>query len=66
MRGTPEALLNDVEVEADSSFLYWNKLRYSGGTVEAMTALSYGQEAHRRVGDMEALIVDAGNAGGKG
>jgi len=54
MRGTPEALLNDLEVEADSSFLYWNKLRYSGGTVEAMTALSYGQEAHRRVGDMEA------------
>ena len=69
----------------------WNKLRYSGGTVEAkvnafdwnttltvtadavvvefahsttlklapsqITALSYGQEAHRRVADMVALSV---------
>ena len=71
----------------------WNKLRYSGGTVEAkvnpfdwnttlavkpdaivlvfagrvtfrmkpnqVTALSYGQEAHRRVADMVALSVIA-------
>jgi len=71
----------------------WNKLRYSGGTVEAkvnpfdwnttlavtpdaitltfehqktfrlrpeqVTALSYGQEAHRRVADMVALSVVA-------
>jgi hypothetical protein len=71
----------------------WNKLRYSGGTVQAkvnpfdwnttltaapgaivltfgprvtlrlkpgqVTALSYGQEAHRRVGDMVALSVVA-------
>ncbi len=71
----------------------WNKLRYSGGTVEAkvnpfdwnttltvspdaivlmfahrvtvrmqpaqVTALSYGQEAHRRVADMVALTVVA-------
>jgi len=71
----------------------WNRLRYSGGTVEAkvnpfdwnttltvapdsivlvfahrvtlrlkpaqVTALSYGQEAHRRVADMVALSVVA-------
>jgi hypothetical protein len=71
----------------------WNKIRYSGGTVEAkvnpfdwnttltitgdsiaiqmgpkqslrlkpaqVTALSYGQEAHRRVADMVALSVVA-------
>ena len=71
----------------------WNKLRYSGGTVDAkvnpfdwnttltvttdgislvfehqktvkfqasqVTALSYGQEAHRRVADMVALSVVA-------
>jgi len=70
----------------------WNKLRYSGGTVEAkvnpfdwnttltvmpdglrfvfgrktfrlapsaVTALSYGQEAHRRVADMVALSLVA-------
>jgi hypothetical protein len=71
----------------------WNKLRYSGGTVEAkvnpfdwnstltvkadeialtfgpratlrlkpgqVTALSYGQEAHRRVADMVALSIVA-------
>lgn len=71
----------------------WNKLRYSGGTVQAkvnpfdwnstltvapdsivftfgprvtlrlkpaqVTALSYGQEAHRRVGDMVALSIVA-------
>jgi hypothetical protein len=71
----------------------WNKLRYSGGTVQAkvnpfdwnttlavtgdsivltfgprvtlrlkpaqVTALSYGQEAHRRVADMVALSVVA-------
>jgi len=71
----------------------WNKLRYSGGTVQAkvnpfdwnstltvapdalvltfgprvtlrlkpgqVTALSYGQEAHRRVGDMVALSLVA-------
>lgn len=71
----------------------WNKLRYSGGTVQAkvnpfdwnstltvasdsivltlgprvtlrlkpaqVTALSYGQEAHRRVGDMVPLSIVA-------
>jgi len=78
-----------AEAEGNS----WNKLRYSGGTVEAkvnpfdwnttlsvtpqaitlsferqkilrlrpaqVTALSYGQEAHRRVADMVALSVVA-------
>jgi hypothetical protein len=82
-----------VAVAAADGSNSWNKIRYSGGTVEAkvnpfdwnttltitsdnivlqigprrslnlkpaqVTALSYGQEAHRRVADMVALSVVA-------
>ncbi len=85
------ALLLATAARADGNS--WDKLRYSGGTVEAkvnpfdwnttltvapgeirlvfehqktvkippgqVTALSYGQEAHRRVADMVALSVVA-------
>ena len=85
------ALLLSTAARAEGNS--WNKLRYSGGTIEAkvnpfdwnttltvtpdaititfehqktvkflpgqVTALSYGQEAHRRVADMVALSVVA-------
>jgi hypothetical protein len=85
------ALLLAASARADGNS--WNRLRYSGGTVEAkvnpfdwnttltvtpasivldfehqktfrlkpsqVTALSYGQEAHRRVADMVALSIVA-------
>jgi len=87
------AFLVAITVAAADSGNSWNKIRYSGGTVEAkvnpfdwnttltvtgdsiflqfgprqslrltptqITALSYGQEAHRRVADMVALSVVA-------
>jgi hypothetical protein len=83
------AAVATAQLRADGNS--WNKLRYSGGTIEAkvnqfdwnttltvkpdaivlvfagrvtfrlkpsqVTALSYGQEAHRRVADMVALSV---------
>jgi hypothetical protein len=87
------AFLVIAAVAAADSGNSWNKIRYSGGTVEAkvnpfdwnttiaitsdsialqigprvslrlkpaqVTALSYGQEAHRRVADMVALSLVA-------
>ena len=87
------ALLAIAAVAAADSGNSWNKIRYSGGTVQAkvnpfdwnttltvepdaivlqmgpraslrlkpsqVTALSYGQEAHRRVADMVALSLVA-------
>lgn len=92
MRRFP-AFLVIVAIAAADGSNSWNKLRYSGGTVEAkvnpfdwnttititsdaialqlgprqslrlrstqVTALSYGQEAHRRVADMVALSLVA-------
>jgi len=87
------AIFAIAAVAAADSGNTWNKIRYSGGTVEAkvnpfdwnttltitgdsislqigprqsvhlkpsqVTALSYGQEAHRRVADMVAISVIA-------